>query len=82
MELVRKIGRALYRWWMAFARFLGNVNAIILLTIVYIIIIGPMSLAMRLLRKDLMNHRPDTSGSFWKEKEGMEHTVDQARRQF
>ncbi len=82
MDLIRKAGRALYKWWMAFARLLGTVNAAVLLTVVYLIVIGPMSLVARLLRKDPMTHRPDTSGSFWKGKDKIAHTVDQARHQF
>ncbi len=67
---------------MAFARWLGIVNATILLTIVYMIVIGPMFLIMKLLRKDLMGHRPPASGSLWKPKEQYPHTIDQARHQF
>lgn len=82
MDLIKKIGHTLYKWWMAFARILGNVNAAILLTVFYILIIGPMSLVVRLLRKDLMTHRRNPSGSFWREKEEILHTVEQARHQF
>ena len=79
MDLIRNAGRTLYKWWMAFARLLGTVNAAVLLTVVYIAVIGPMALIARLLRKDPMKHRPDPSDSFWMDKEEVAHTVDQAR---
>lgn len=82
MNLIRNVAHTLYDWWMAFARFLGTVNAAILLTVVYAVLIGFMSLIVRLLRKDLLNHRPDRSVSFWKDKEKVAHTVEQARHQF
>ncbi len=82
MQLLKQIGYTLYRWWMAFARFLGTVNAVVLLTIVYIFVIGLTSLIARFLRKDLMSHHVNASGSFWQVKEPIAHTVDQARHQF
>ncbi len=82
MGVIRKIGRIIYKCWMAFAHFLAAVNATLLLTIVYLIVVGPMSLISRLMRKDLMAHRIAPSGSFWKAKETTPHTLDQARHQF
>jgi hypothetical protein len=82
MGVIRKIGRTIYKCWMAFAHFLAAVNAAVLLIIVYLVVVGPMSLISRLLRKDLMAHRTPLSGSFWKTKEPIPHTLDQARHQF
>jgi hypothetical protein len=81
MDLIKKISKAIYKWWMAFARVLGMVSTTILLTVVYIAVIGPMSIISRLLRKDLLfHHKP--SGSLWKAKESVPHTLDQSRHQF
>lgn len=81
MDLIKKIGKTIYKWWMAFARVVGVVSTTILLTIVYIAVIGPMSIISKLLRKDLLfHHKP--SGSFWKTKEPVAHTLDQSRHQF
>lgn len=82
MKLLKNLLHTLYKWWMAFARALGAVNAAILLTIVYFVIIGPMSLIIRLLRKDLLSHRMNGFTSFWKKKEPVSNTIDQARHQF
>jgi hypothetical protein len=78
---LKDIGKTLSKWWMAFARVLGTVNAIILLTIVYLIMIGPMFFISGFIGKDLLSHRKH-SGSFWKTKEPVSHKLDQARRQF
>ncbi len=82
MDLMKKAAHVLYTWWMALGRFLGAVNAAILLTVFYIVIIGAMSLIVRILRKDLLSHGADSSPSFWKEKEQVIHGADQARHQF
>ncbi len=82
MNLIKKAAHLLYTWWMSLGRFLGAVNAAILLTVFYILIIGAMSLIVRILRKDLLAHRTDPSRSFWKEKEPVIHGADQARHQF
>jgi len=81
MKLIIKIGKTFYKWWMAFARALGVVNATILLTIVYVVVIGAMSIISKILRKDLLAHRK-LGGSFWKNKEPIMHTIEKARHQF
>ncbi len=82
MNLIKRAARAIYRWWMALGRVLGAVNAAILLTVFYIVVMGLMALIVRILRKDLLAHRPNPSGSFWKDKEPIIHTAEQARHQF
>ena len=81
MNFLRNLGKTIYRWWMTFARALGAVNAAILLTIVFLCMIGPMSVISRLFGKDLLHHRK-SSGSFWKTKEPVSHRLEQARHQF
>jgi len=82
LKRIKEIGRTLYKWWIAFGRALGIVNATILLTVVYIIVIGPMFLIGKLLRKDPMGHKLPEEGSLWRVKEIETHTVDHARHQF
>ncbi len=81
MDYVKRFAKTLYKWWMAFARVLGIVNATILLTVVYIVVIGPGSIVVRILRRDLLTHR-DSSESFWKTKTPIPHTLDESRHQF
>jgi hypothetical protein len=82
MKLLRKIGQRVYKWWMAFARALAIANTVLLLTVVYVILIGPVSLVARIVGKDLLMHRIRPSRSFWRPKEPVAHTLDQARHQF
>ncbi len=82
VSLIRKVAHTLYQWWMAFARFLGAVNAAILLTVVYAVLIGFMSLIVRGMRKDLLGHRAWRSNTSWKDRERLPDTVEQARHQF
>ncbi|MCI0707147.1 MAG: SxtJ family membrane protein [Ignavibacteriae bacterium] len=79
---VKQFGSMLYRWWMKFAYVLAIVNTTILLTLVYILLIGPFSLVTRLFGKDLLKHRLLKSGSFWMPKEPVQNSLEESRRQF
>ncbi len=81
MDLIKNIGKTMYKWWMAFARVISIASTAILLTIVYVVVIGPMSIISRIFGKDLLTHH-ESSGSFWKVKEQISHTLDQSRHQF
>ena len=82
MNPFRKIGRMAYKWWMVFAHTIAVINTALLLTVVYIFLIGPVSLVARMLGRDLLKHRISRTGSFWKPKDPMAHTLEQARHQF
>ena len=82
MTILQKIGRALRTGWMKFAHVLAVANTTLLLTIVYLLLIGPASLLARLLGKDFLKHRINRSGSFWTPKEPDAHSLDHARHQF
>ncbi len=77
-----KIGKTLYQWWMKFAHALAVVNTTVLLTVVYVLLIGPMSLAIWLFRKDLLRHRIKAEPSFWITKEPASHEIEQSLHQF
>ncbi len=78
----RKIGSALYKGWMAFAKVLAIVNTTVILTLVYLVLIGPSWLIMKLLGKDLLDRRMPEVPSYWKEKAPLEHTLEEGRHQF
>ena len=82
MNLLRRIRHIAYKGWMTFAHALAVVNTTVLLTLVYFFLIGPVSVVARILGKDLMKHSISRTGSFWKPKEPVAHTLDQARHQF
>lgn len=68
--------------WMNFAFFLGWINTRLLLSLTYLLLIGPTAMVIFLLRKDLLRKRLLKSGSYWIEKERAEHTIEQAKHQF
>jgi len=82
MNAIQKFGKMLYKWWMAFAHVLAVVNTTILLTIVYTFFIGIASIVIRILRKDPMRHRIGPENSYWKTRDVVQHTIEQARHQF
>lgn len=82
MGSLRSLGKEIYRWWMKFAAFVAFVNAQILLTLVYFLIIGPISLIVRLMGKDYLDRAVKTSESSWKAKKPVVHSLRQSERQF
>jgi hypothetical protein len=69
-------------WWMTFASFLGYVNTIILLTLMYILVIGPSWVVFRVLRKDPLERKRVQPGSFWRAKVPLGHSLDETKHQF
>ena len=67
----------------AFSKKVAYVQAIIILTLFYFIVIGLFSVIIRLLGKDLLNKNwKDGKPSYWIEKEKAEINLENARRQF
>jgi len=73
----------------AFSRKVAYVQAIVILTLFYFIVIGFFSIVIRLLGKDLLNKKwKDKKISFlkihsyWIKKEKIEINLENARRQF
>ncbi|HLE32754.1 MAG TPA: SxtJ family membrane protein [Bacteroidota bacterium] len=82
MNFLKSIGSKLYKGWMAFARGLAVVNTILILSIVYLFLIGPSWFIMKIRGKDLLDRRSGPEPTFWKEKEPIKHTLEQSKRQF
>ena len=72
----------LKNWWMKFAHALGWFNTRLLLTVVYFILFAIPALVLKLMRKDLLDRRWQSTTSYWKDKEKVEHTLEQANHQF
>ena len=53
-----------------FGIFLGNIISPIIMSIVFFLIVTPIGLIMRVLRKDLLNLKFNTKKSYWIEKKG------------
>ena len=68
---------------MLFAQKLGKFNTMLLLSIVYFIVIGVMSLFVRIFRKDLLRKKLDLhEASYWQMKQPGEQTLDRHKFQF
>jgi hypothetical protein len=83
MQLKPRISaRALYDVWMKFARVLAFINAQVFLTVAYILIIGPISLVLRVLGKDSLDRRMGNAISYWKKREPSKVTLEALKQQF
>jgi len=76
--VLRRIRRA----WMALARAIGKANALVLLSLVYGLVIGPAALFLKIVGKDLLERRIGNEGTFWKRKIGETQGVERSKRQF
>ena len=56
--------------WFKLGIFLGNIISPIIMAIVFFLIVTPIGLIMRVLRKDLLNLKFNTKKSYWIEKKG------------
>jgi hypothetical protein len=58
--------RPFYRVWMGLAVVLGFVTTHVLLTLVFVGVVTPIGLGLRLFGKDLLHRRPDPAApSYW-----------------
>ena len=81
-ERQRTFWRRLVEYWLRFARILGKANAILLLTVVYFLIIGPGAILLKLLRKDLLDRRAEARESYWYDKGPVDQGLEQSKHQF
>jgi len=73
----------LKRGWMAFAHRLGQIQTAIILFLVYVLLIGPLSLLLRLFgRGDLLEMRRRPGTSFAHQKEQIPSDAERCERQF
>jgi hypothetical protein len=78
---VIQILKLAWQKWRAFAHILGNFQARVLLTIFYVILVGPIGLLLR-WRTDPLQLKPMTGGSYWLVRETRDLTLIDARRQY
>ena len=82
MKLLRTIARQLKRLWMKFAHVVAVVNTAILLSLFYVLVVGPLWLVIRILRKDYLQTQFNTRPSYWRDRDVARHTLEGAQRQF
>jgi len=78
----RSFWRRTYAGWMRFARFLGYVNTVVVLTLFYFLVVGPVALFLKLLGKDLLNRKAEPRESYWEDKEAVEHSIESTQHLF
>ena len=65
-----KILTPLNKLWFKFGIFLGKIISPIIMGIIFFLVVTPIGLLMRLLRKDLLNLKYNNNKSYWIEKNG------------
>jgi hypothetical protein len=78
----KTIWRIAFEYWMKVARMLGKVNAFVLLTLVYVVIIGPAAIVLKILRKDLLDRKAERASTYWNSKEQEEMKLERSKQQF
>lgn len=75
--------RPLYLPWMALAIVLGFVMTRVLLTVVFVGVVTPIGLLMRLVGRDPMHRRPDPEApTFWIRRDGEPRTKEHLERYY
>ena len=73
----------LYHGWLEIAARFGEVQTLLVLTMVYTFVIGPVSVILLALRKDLLHKGGlGEAGSSWSESESAGADLERARRLF
>lgn len=79
-------GKSIWRYvagkWMAFARILGRANTIVLLTLFYLVLLGPVALLFKMLGKDLLDRGFEKRESYWYDREKDDRSIERSGRQF
>ena len=65
-----KILTPLNRLWFKFGILLGRIISPIIMALIFFLVVTPIGLTMRLLRKDLLNLKYNKKKSYWIEKNG------------
>ncbi len=60
----------LNRLWFKFGIFLGKIVSPLIMAIIFFIVVTPIGILMRILRKDLLNLKVNNSSSYWIKKDG------------
>lgn len=73
----------LYKGWMGFARILGLINTRILLFLVFVLVVVPIGIMLRLLKKDVLDLKIDRSSvSYWQKRQSLMMDVKRYERHY
>ena len=66
-----KLLTPLNKIWFKFGIFLGKIVSPFIMVIIFFLVVTPIGILMRLMRKDLLNLKFDSSSSYWIKKDGI-----------
>lgn len=79
----RLFHRRLYDGWMVIVGRFAFVQTLVILTLFYVLLIGPWGLGAMLLRRDLLDKRRlREPGSAWREADSAKPDLERAQHQF
>ena len=82
-DLMKSFFKKIKNGWMLFAQKLARINTVILLTIIYVMIVGPMALIAKMFRLDPLQRKRDTDKkSYWLNRISSEPTIERHKFQF
>ena len=76
------VAARLKQGWLGFARALGRLNTILLLSLLYFLVLGPVAILHRLFGGDRMRLRKSATAGFIEEDDSDRDALERARRQF
>jgi hypothetical protein len=83
MSEKQAIWRRLYTGWLEIAARFGEVQTLLVVTMVYTLVLGPVALVLFALRRDLLHKRGlHVSGTAWSKADTASADLERARRLF
>jgi len=79
---MENVFKHIYQGWNEFARGFASIQNMVILSLVYILLLGPIWLLVRLFKKDLLASKTLKANSFWIEREGETPELERFYRQF
>ena len=80
--MLKKIFSVLRKGWTAFVKAVGYVQTRIVLFLFYMFILGPISIALRVFRVNILSVYRERKDSFWQIKAAMDESPEGLTRQF
>ena len=83
ISYIKDLGGKVHKAGKAVAYRIAAVQAFILLFVIYVIVIGPIAILIRLVKGDLLNRRiDDKKSTFWIDREEGVTGIESCKRQF
>ena len=70
-----KVLTPLNKTWFRFGIFLGNFIAPIVMAIIYFLVVTPIGILMKIVKKDLINLKKNTNKTYWIEKKEIKSSM-------